>query len=249
MKRTPTTKDVALLRQLHESGQLILKPEFQRNSVWPKAAKAYLIDTIINDRPVPLLFLQRARSSESGKPTYYVIDGQQRLRAIFDFLEDRLRLVESRGRLHNKLYSELHSRFQDQIQNYDLMVDELIGYSEKDMRDIFVRMNKYVVKAVPQEIRYAQKPGAFADFVELLAKFDYWKSFRVFTKAQLKRMRLAEFCAEITILLIEGPQDKKSSVDLYYATYDKRFPGGKKVKKTLLDYLKWIDKHIQIGRA
>src|SRR4051794_11609119 len=110
MKRTPTTKDVALLHQLYENGQLILEPEFQRNSVWPRAAKAYLLDTIITDRPVPLLFLQRARSSESGKQTYYIIDGQQRLRAIFEFLNDRFRLSESAGPLRNKLYSELPAK-------------------------------------------------------------------------------------------------------------------------------------------
>lgn len=55
-KLSPTTKDVALLRQLHEEGQLGLAPQFQRNAVWPRAAKAYLIDTILNDRPIPLMF-------------------------------------------------------------------------------------------------------------------------------------------------------------------------------------------------
>ena len=31
---------------------------------------------------------------------------------------------------------------------------------------------------------------------------------------QIKRMRPVEFSAELVILLIEGPQDKKASVDL-----------------------------------
>lgn len=51
-KRSPTTKDIGLLHQLFSNGQLTLAPEFQRNSVWPNAAKAYLIDTILNDRPI-----------------------------------------------------------------------------------------------------------------------------------------------------------------------------------------------------
>src|SRR5436853_3871836 len=94
-KRSPTTKDVALLRQLHDQGQLSLAPEFQRNSVWPHAAKAYLIDTILNDRPIPLLFLQRISSAQTGKPGFSVIDGQQRLRAIFEFIDNRFRLTQS----------------------------------------------------------------------------------------------------------------------------------------------------------
>lgn len=86
-KRSPTTKDVALLYQLYSNGQLSLATEFQRNAVWPTPAKAYLIDTILNDRPIPLLFFQRTTSAQTGLSNYTVIDGQQRLRAIFDFLD------------------------------------------------------------------------------------------------------------------------------------------------------------------
>jgi uncharacterized protein with ParB-like and HNH nuclease domain len=85
-KRSPTTKDIGLLYQLFANGQLTLAPEFQRNSVWPSAAKAYLIDTILNDRPIPLLFIQRATSAQKGLPAYVIIDGQQRLRAIFEYI-------------------------------------------------------------------------------------------------------------------------------------------------------------------
>src|SRR5437870_8976887 len=94
-KRSPTTKDISLLQQLYQQGQLLLAPEYQRNNVWPTPAKAYLIDTILNDRPIPLLFLQRVASAQTGRPAYSVIDGQQRLRAIFDFMDDRFRLTQS----------------------------------------------------------------------------------------------------------------------------------------------------------
>lgn len=92
-KRSTTTKDVALLHQLLQDGQLRLAPEFQRNAVWPPAAKAYLIDTILTERPMPLFFFQRGRSAQTGKPVYSVVDGQQRLRSIFEFLDDRFALT------------------------------------------------------------------------------------------------------------------------------------------------------------
>lgn len=96
-KRMPTTKDVALLRQLFEQDQIVLGPEFQRNSVWTRAAKAYLVDTILNDRPIPVLYFQRMTSAQTGRPSYSVIDGQQRIRAILEFLDDRFGLVESKN--------------------------------------------------------------------------------------------------------------------------------------------------------
>jgi len=240
-KRSPTTKDIALLHQLYKAGQLVLTTEFQRNSVWPRDAKAYLMDTILNDKPIPLLFFQRTADSQTGRLTYYVIDGQQRLRAIFDYLEDRFRTSQSdRSKPYSgKVFSALPSSLQNQIRNYDLVVEELSGYSQADIKDMFIRMNKYVVKLAPQELRHAQYVGKFRDFVEELGGMDFWRANRVFTPLQIRRMRAVEYSAEVTILLIEGPQDKKAAIDLYYTRYEKSFPDGPTVKNLLQRYLDW----------
>jgi hypothetical protein len=242
-KRSPTTKDIGLLKQLHDQKQLALAPEFQRHGVWPPAAKAYLIDTILNDRPIPLLFLQRVSSAQTGRPGYAVIDGQQRLRAIFEFLDDRFRLTQSNksATYFNQKYSELHQRYRDIIDAYDLPVQELTGYSEKDIKDVFIRMNRYVVKLSPQELRHAREDGRFAEFVERVGGWDYWKDNRIITGQQRKRMRAVEFAAEIAILLIEGPQDKKAAIDLYYQEYSKMFGKAKWVESRLRQYTTWLE--------
>ncbi len=230
-----------MVQQLLETSQLRLAPEFQRNAVWPRAAKAYLIDTILAERPMPLFFFQRARSAQTGKPMYSVVDGQQRLRAIFEFMEDRFALTESKdSRWKGRRFSELAKVLQENLVNYDLTIEELTGYSEDDIRDIFVRMNKYVVKLSPQELRHARDQGKFYEFVEALGKLPFWREQRVYTKHQLDRMKAAEFSAELAILLIEGPQDKKSSLDLYYREYQDRFPYGSDVQRRLTAYLTWI---------
>lgn len=54
-KLTTTTKDVGLLLQMRDDGQLHLAPEFQRNAVWSRPAKAYLIDTILTGNPIPVI--------------------------------------------------------------------------------------------------------------------------------------------------------------------------------------------------
>jgi hypothetical protein len=242
-KRSPTTKDIGLLRQLHDQGQLVLAPEFQRNGVWPRTAKAYLIDTILNDRPIPLFFMQRVSSAQTGRPGYAVIDGQQRLRAIFEFQDDRFKLTQSdkSAPWYNKKFSELTSTFRDAINEYDLVVQELTGYGETDIKDIFVRMNRYVVKLSPQELRHAKESGKFVEFVERIAKWDVWRQSRIISAQQFKRMRAVEFVAELTILLIEGPQDKKASIDLYYGRYREKFQRGHAVEALLRQYIKWIN--------
>lgn len=244
-ERQITTKDISLLDQLYRDGQLRLAPEFQRNSVWPRPAKAYLIDTILADRPIPLLFLQKSTSLQTGRPVYSVIDGQQRLRAIFEFIDGRFRLTQSAGRpWANKSYEELSKAQQEQLRDYTFAVEELRNYSTTDIEDLFVRINKYVVRLSPQELRHAREKGKFADFVERVGNWDFWRDYKIFSPSQLARMRSIEFAAELAILLIEGPQDKKSSVDLYYGQYRDNFPRSATIEKQLRSHILWIAKAI-----
>ena len=94
--------------------------------------KAYFIDTIINDRPIPLLFFQRVSSAQTGRPGYSVIDGQQRLRAIFEFLDDRFRLSQSdkKSNYYNRKFSEVPQAVREAIESYDLAIQELIRMTE-----------------------------------------------------------------------------------------------------------------------
>jgi hypothetical protein len=247
MKNTSiTTKDIALLYQLYRDNQLRLRPEFQRLSVWPRAAKAYLIDTVLNQRPMPLFFFQRTVSAQSGRQMFDVIDGQQRLRAIFEFLDDGFGLSESKGDslakdYHRRRFSELPNELKSVIFNYDLIVEELHSYSDSDIRDMFVRMNRYVVKLSKQELRHSLEKGKFAEFVERIGKLPFWRKNRVFSDNQISRMRNVEFAAELAVLLLEGPQDKKRVLDLYYHQYKESFPEAGRAGARLQSYLDWLD--------
>ena len=239
--RIPTTKDVGLLRQLYKAGQLTLAPEYQRESVWPERAKSYLIDTILSDRPIPMLFFRRHTSAQSGQHSYEVIDGQQRLLAIFDFLDDEFQLVEATSKAwRGKYFRELPRRLQVRILSYDLPMEELSNYTDADARDVFRRMNRFVVKLSRQEMRHAQKPGAFFKFVEEIGSLGFWREQRVFSRTQTSRMRAREFAAELAILLLEGPQDKKESIDLYYYRYRKAFRAAQDVRRRLFLYRRWL---------
>lgn len=243
-KRSPTTKSVGLLRQLHKANQLDLAPEFQRNSVWPSAAKAYLLDTILEDKPIPIIFIRRELSSQTGQHVYSIVDGQQRLRAIFQFLDNRLRLTQSQGRsYYGKKFSQLSPDDQARVMDYDLIVEELSGYPDDQIDDMFARINKYTVRLNQQELRHATAEGAFHEFATRVGAWPVWRNKGIFSDQRIKRMRAVEFAAELAMLMIEGTQDKKARIDLYYNEfYKKEFPEGGKIEARLKRYLRWIDK-------
>ena len=64
-----------------------LRPEYQRRLRWSSDKKSKLIESFIMNVPVPPIFLYEASISR-----YEVMDGQQRLNAIVEFLENEFAL-------------------------------------------------------------------------------------------------------------------------------------------------------------
>ncbi len=191
---------------------------------------------------MPVLIVEKQISAQTGQIQYSVIDGQQRLRAILEFLDDRFALTASDeySSWRRLRFSKLDEEDQLRLLRYALVVQQLEGYSEDEIRDIFVRLNRYVVRLAPQELRHARQPGAFAEFADELGRLPYWSDNRIFTPNQVARMRPAEFAAELVILVVEGPQDKKAVVDLYYEFFANDFPDSQSVRDQLLIYMEWI---------
>ncbi|MEZ5464688.1 MAG: DUF262 domain-containing protein [Lysobacteraceae bacterium] len=77
--------------------EIDFSPPYQRKgNVWGEGAKAYLVDTIINDYDIPKIYLADfsfgPNPLNSDKKRYAVIDGKQRLEAIIDFTANKFPL-------------------------------------------------------------------------------------------------------------------------------------------------------------
>ena len=67
-----------------------LNPHYQRRSIWSDEKKSFLMDSIFKNYPMPPIFLHQRIDNASGKTSYDVIDGKQRLTTIVDFIEGRI---------------------------------------------------------------------------------------------------------------------------------------------------------------
>ena len=71
---------VSLLRDNFDN--IDMEPWFQRGHVWSDDARAKLVDSFLNNCPIPTLYLEKHGENEFGAPKYTVIDGKQRLEAV-----------------------------------------------------------------------------------------------------------------------------------------------------------------------
>jgi len=88
MSITPKGISILELYRLYRTQKLIVNRRYQRKLVWTKAEKASLIESLLLNYPIPLILLGVFKSSE-GEEIYEIIDGMQRLNAIFSFIENK----------------------------------------------------------------------------------------------------------------------------------------------------------------
>ncbi len=148
MKIYPREPDLATIYNRIKDGSIDLQPDFQRDLVWNKAKKQSFIDTILREWQFPAVFLVVPIHGE----ILDVLDGQQRLNAIYEFFEDKFEidgniepLDEKVRPLHGLRYSQLPSDVRNRIGRYSVRVCELTDYREEEPYELFFRLNQGTV--------------------------------------------------------------------------------------------------------
>lgn len=246
MQFAPSPQFISWFRDRYVDGSLTIKPPYQRRPVWAKKQKCYLIESILLGFPIPELYVQHNTTAE-GISTFAIVDGQQRLRAILQFIGvDRdpkeqdfnsfvLDQLPASSKFKDQAFSDLSDDDKRRFFNYQLAARSLITDSESELREMFTRLNKYLTAAKPQELRNARFSGPFLKMVEGLAENDYWFENRIVSAALIRRMGDFEYISELLIGVLHGPQGGSSAViDEYYRIYEDyeyEFPEQRRARK------------------
>lgn len=215
-------------------------PSFQRRPVWNKISKSFLIDTVVRGLPVPIIFLrEKIASPNSLEPIREVVDGQQRLRTIFSYVmpslvdnfdssadEFTVRKTHNSD-LAGKKFSELSDKYKQLILDYEFSVHILPSdVDDREVLQIFARMNSTGVKLNKQEIRNAEYVGEFKESVysSSFKQLYNWKNWGVFTDYNISRMYEVEFVSDLYRLILEGISAKdQKRLDSLYKEYEDVF--------------------------
>jgi len=119
------------------NGRLILSPYFQRNLVWRDGHKRDFIDTILKGYPFPQVFLARGPIDlETMAASTCVVDGQQRLTAIREFIAGD---IDANGRS----FSDLTVKEKEEFLKYEVpVIDFDLDATDPRLKDIFKRLNR-----------------------------------------------------------------------------------------------------------
>lgn len=151
-----------------KSGRLIIDPDWQREYVWGNPRASRLIESILVDIPVPVIYLAK---NDDGK--YEVIDGLQRLTSIFRFFDNEFALsgLEILSDFNRKRFRDLSDKEQNKLTDATLRTFELSPQTPKDMMFvIFERLNTGGISLNEMEIRNAIYRGRLNDLLKELAK-------------------------------------------------------------------------------
>ena len=154
----PFSVDAVL--NLKKSGMLVVNAEYQRGEVWKLAQRKRLVDSVLRGYTIPLFYFHYIKREVEGfaQERFEVIDGQQRLDALYFFKEGQFKLFdpvkdEAKARFPafvkeqpcpwgGKAFADLTPELQQQFLNTPLPVVMIETQNQNEVRDLFIRSGR-----------------------------------------------------------------------------------------------------------
>ena len=172
-------------------------PDWQREQVWNTKKKQKLIDTILRGWKLPkFYFLKTSSSSEE----FEVLDGQQRLSAIWEFFDGDLTLSEDTAkRFGGATYDLLPDSVSDAFDDYEIEFDEITDALEEDQKEFFQRLQEGLPLTSSEKLNAVH--SRLRDYCLNVAKHPF---FSETTTVSNKRYAYFDIAAKAVVLEIEG---------------------------------------------
>jgi hypothetical protein len=207
-------------------------PDWQRQEVWNREKKQWLIDSILRGWKLPKFYF-----IESTNDNYLVEDGQQRLNAIWEFFSNELPLsVESAKQFGGQFYRELPRKIADGFDDFEIIYDIISGATDEELKEFFQRLQGGMPLTSSEKLNAV--PGKLTDYCRSMARHDFFHK-----TIAIPNTRYAHFdiMAKVATIEVEGLDaglrlDDIRRVFLSQKSFASSSAIGKRIKKAL-DFL------------
>lgn len=143
-------------------------PDFQRGYVWSNQQASRLIESLIIQCPIPVLYFSQSKDERMA-----IIDGNQRIRSIQRFIQNEFALkgLTAYPELEGLRFSELDSRFKRHLQNRTLRCIVILKETHPQVQfDVFERLNTGSKSLNAQELRHGLYYGSLMERISRIAQ-------------------------------------------------------------------------------
>lgn len=241
------TRNIIIISDLSnwmDEKTLTINRKYQRSGgLWPINARSYFIDTIINGFPFPKVTIRQTVDLKTRKSIREIIDGQQRLSTINDYLNHKFTLTKVSNKYQGLYFDDLTDEEQQNFLSYEVSVDTVVAGTEDEVLEIFRRINSYTLPLNEPEKRHATYQGEFKWFIlKQLEKFTpLIESSKVLNTRSISRMEDAELLTELIQIIDEGILTRSNpKLEGLYKKYDNTFSEQDSIAEILDEVMNFI---------
>jgi hypothetical protein len=206
---------------------------YQRDEVWSVDMAQYLIDSILRKYDIGKIYLQ----VHEGK--YYIIDGQQRLKAIWKFADNDFPLSGkySPPELAGKYYKDLPERVREEFRSFPVTLVYIRGFSDEEVRDLYRRINSGIPLNAAERLNAL--PGNIVLTVRKLSEHPF---FERITSLKPRRYRYLYMSAQLLMLEKNGITDISPRALFTFFEQNKNLDMKSQAYKDTIKTLNYLEK-------
>lgn len=228
MKFSGFETDIEQVKDMHDASEINLNPEYQRNSVWDINQKQALIDSILNYEAIGLILF-----NQQGTGIYDVVDGQQRLRTIFEFMDGDFstnpQITPGEAISYEDIKSDPDKKHE--FLTYPLTANRLTGYDLERVSDFYIKIN------TGSTLRTGEKLHAVISYLNKTFIRE-WPKHEIFQKIKLENNRME---LEYKLIEIFDSELRSDGEYIYQYQYVKSFGGAVHYYTNLLKRFQYND--------
>lgn len=239
IKPSVTNPTIADIYEKIADGKLDLAPDFQRKFVWTQEHQEQFLDTILHGYPFPEIYVCQGETDlKKMRTSQKVIDGQQRLTTIKNYIENEfdnaLKIVPK--------FADLDDESRGEFLDYQIVVRDIGRVEEELVREVFRRINLTKFKLEDIEIHNAIYDGKFIQTAKSLADEVDLDDYGVFHESEFTRMVDVHFFLQVMSTLERGGYfNRDVELEKCVAEFNDEYPNAHGVKSKILRAFSVVD--------